>query len=79
MPNIVSTDVVSHPIFAIVKLDSGRTVKYPKTKPTGASDANDAAWQARMATEIGLSLNQVMNGGTTATPRNATHYLASLV
>jgi hypothetical protein len=75
MATVTSTDTSTHPVLAIAKLDSGRTVKYPKVKPTGSSDANDAAWQTRMTTEIQNAVNQLMNGSQ----KNATHYLASLV
>ncbi len=75
MATVSSTDTTTHALFAIAKLDSGRTVKYPKVKPTGASDATDAAWQTRMTTEIQNAVNQTMNGSQ----NNATHYLTSLV
>ena len=75
MVSISSLDTTSSAAFAICKLDSGRTVKFPKTKPSGASDANDAAWQTRMQTEVTNALNQTMNGSQ----KNATHHLVGLV
>jgi hypothetical protein len=75
MATVASTDTTTHPILAIARLDDGRTVKYPKVRPSGSSYANDAAWQTAMATEIANAVNQTMNGST----KNATGYLASLV
>ena len=71
---ISSTDTTSHAVFAIALLNSGEKVKYPKVKPTGASDANDAAWQTRMTTEVNNALAQTMSGGV----QNATATLANL-
>ena len=72
--SVSSTDAVSHPVLAIVRVNDGRTVKFPKVKPAGGSDANDAAWQTRMQTEVAAAHNQTMNGSG----QNATPYLANM-
>lgn len=75
MVAIASIDTASHPIQAIIHLDTGKTVRFPKVKPSGASDANDAAWQTRMQTEVVNALNQSMMVGN----KNATPALSGLV
>jgi hypothetical protein len=74
MATVQSTDTTSHPVFAIAKLDNGRTVKYPKVRPTGSSDANDAAWQTRMTTELNNALSATQTAGA-----NSAQLLTSLV
>jgi hypothetical protein len=74
---VKSIDVVSHPVFAICQLDTGKTCKFPKVKPTGASDASDAAWQTRFQTELVNAIGAVMISGS-GSNKNATHHLAGL-
>ena len=74
MVSVQSTDTTSHAVFAIAKLDNGRTVKYPKVRPTGSSDANDAAWQTRMTTELNNALSATQTAGA-----NSAQLLTSLV
>ena len=75
MVAVSSLDTATQPVLAIAHLDSGRTAKFPKTRPAGASDASDAAWQARFQTELTNALNQSINGSA----HNATHHLVGLV
>ena len=74
MVSVQSTDTTTHAVFAIAKLDNGRTVKYPKVRPTGSSDANDAAWQTRMTTELNNALSATQTAGA-----NSAQLLTSLV
>jgi hypothetical protein len=74
---VKSIDVVSHPIFAICQLDTGKTCKFQKVKPVGSSDATDAAWQTRMQTELVNAIGAAMISGG-GTNKNATHHLAGL-
>jgi uncharacterized phage protein gp47/JayE len=72
-------DNTTHPVLAILSVaDPVRgtlRAKFPKVKPAGGGDASDAAWQARMQTEIVNAHNATMTGGAA----NATPNLATLV